>query len=52
MVHLDNLGNRGAVSSLCIQHELPLGVGEDPLLSGGLSSVGTVVPIVVIFTHI
>ena len=49
LVNLDNLGHGGAVSSLRIQHELPLGVGEDPLLSRRLPSVGTVVPIVVMF---
>ena len=49
---LNNLGDRGAVSTLRIQHELPLGVGEHPLVPGRLSPVGTVVPIVVMFTHI
>ena len=49
---LNDLGDRGAVSSLRVQHELPLGIGEDPLVSGRLPSVGTVVPIVVMFTHI
>ena len=52
LMTLNNLGDRGAVSTLRIQHELPLGVGERPLVSGRLPSVGTVVPIVVMFTHI
>ena len=49
LMTLDNLGDRGAVSTLGIEHELPLGVGEHPLVSGRLPSVGTVVPIVVMF---
>ena len=52
LMTLDNLGDRGAVSTLGIEHKLPLGVGEHPLVSGRLPSVGTVVPIVVMFTHI
>ena len=52
LMTLNNLGDRGAVSTLGVQHELPLGVGEHPLVSGRLSPVGTVVPIVVMFTHI
>ena len=32
LMTLNNLGDRGAVSTLGIQHELPLGVGEDPLV--------------------
>ena len=49
LMTFNDLGDRGAVSTLRIQHELPLGVGEDSLLSGRLPSVGTVVPIVVMF---
>ena len=52
LMTLNNLGDRGAVSTLGIEHELPLGVGEHPLVSGRLPSVGTVVPIVVMFIHI
>ena len=52
LMTLNNLGDRGTISPLRIQHELPLGVGERPLVSGRLSSVGTVVPIVVMFIHI
>ena len=52
LMTLNNLGDRGTISTLRIQHELPLGVGEHPLVSGRLPSVGTVVPIVVMFTHI
>ena len=52
LMTLNNLGDRGAISTLGIQHELPLGVSEDPLVSGRLPPVGTVVPIVVMFTHI
>ena len=52
LMTLNNLGDRGAISTLRIQHELPLSVGQHPLVSGGLPSVGTVVPIVVMFTHI
>ena len=52
LMTLNNLGDRGAVSTLGVQHELPLGVGEDPLVPRGLPPVGTVLPIVVMFTHI
>lgn len=52
LMTLNNLGHRGTISTLRIQHELSLGVGQHPLVSGRLPSVGTVVPIVVMFTHI
>ena len=52
LMTLNNLGDRGTIPALRIQHEPPLGVGEDPLVSGRLPPVGTVVPIVVMFTHI
>ena len=34
LMTLNNLGDRGTISPLRIQHELPLGVGEDPLVPG------------------
>ena len=49
LMTLNNLGHRGAVSPLGVEHELPLSVGQHPLVSGGLPSVGTVVPIVILF---